>query len=188
MELRTHPTQQEVTPTYTTSYPPQRTPLVPPVGNQTASNVNILHSKRRRKRNNKTCFEHDRCERLNHNCLNEAGNSVADIARATGQEFLLRGRWGGANLDPTSAPPQQQYPAEYEEARPAWEQQRAPTAPVAAAAGGGVQYASVVAEGGIKACFGVRCLISSGSIFVCSELEGKSASGARWWRWRLHWW
>eukprot|EP00752_Nemacystus_decipiens_P004860 g4423.t1 len=83
------------------------------------------------------------CDRLNHNCLNEAGNSVADIARATGQEFLLRGRWGGANLNAAPAPAQQ--PAEYEEARPAWEQQGAPTAP-AAAAGGGMQYASVVAE------------------------------------------
>ncbi|CAB1101366.1 unnamed protein product [Ectocarpus sp. CCAP 1310/34] len=78
------------------------------------------------------------CDRLNRNCLNEAGNSVADIARATGQEFLLRGRWGGANLPPTIP---QQGPGEWDEARPAWEEPG-----VAAAGAGGVQYASVVAE------------------------------------------
>lgn len=72
---------------------------------------------------------------------------MADIARVTGQEFLLRGRWGGANLDAAPAPPPQQ-PAEYEEALPAWEQQGGAAA--GAAAGGGVQYASVVAEGEAK--------------------------------------
>ncbi|CAN0469947.1 unnamed protein product, partial [Ectocarpus sp. 12 AP-2014] len=79
------------------------------------------------------------CDRLNRNCLNEAGNSVADIARATGQEFLLTGRWGGANLPPTVP---QQGPGEWDEARPAWEEPGA----AAGAVAGGVQYASVVAE------------------------------------------
>ncbi|CAM9443679.1 unnamed protein product, partial [Ectocarpus sp. 12 AP-2014] len=79
------------------------------------------------------------CDRLNRNCLNEAGNSVADIARATGQEFLLTGRWGGANLPPIVP---QQGLGEWDEARPAWEEPGA----AAGAGAGGMQYASVVAE------------------------------------------
>lgn len=86
-----------------------------------------------------------RCDRLNRNCLNEAGNSAADIARATGQEFLLRGQWGGANLPPPAPQQQQQQMGEFEEARPAWEREGAGAA--AAGGTGAVQYASVVAEG-----------------------------------------
>ncbi|CAM9898541.1 unnamed protein product [Pylaiella littoralis] len=84
------------------------------------------------------------CDRLNRNCLNEAGNSAADIARATGQEFLLRGQWGGANLPPPAPQQQQQQMGEFEEARPAWEREGAGAA--AAGGTGAVQYASVVAE------------------------------------------
>lgn len=33
-----------------------------------------------------------RCNRYKPNSINEAGNTAYDIARATGQEFLMRGR------------------------------------------------------------------------------------------------
>eukprot|EP00904_Undaria_pinnatifida_P003275 jgi/Undpi1/12949/HiC_scaffold_7.g02615.m1 len=94
------------------------------------------------------------CDRLNMNCLNEAGNSAMHIARATHQESLLQ---GGALPPPA---PGGAAGAGYQEAVPAWEREAAAGAQFqnleqqqhqqqhqAGGVGGqDVVYASVVAE------------------------------------------
>ncbi|CAM9268938.1 unnamed protein product [Scytosiphon promiscuus] len=110
------------------------------------------------------------CDRLNPNCLNEAGNSVVDIARATGQEFLLRGRWGSVNVGiPTDAPSQQQQGEEYLEERPAWERQQG--------AAGGVQYASVVVAEAAPSQSGGKGTATETPVFATAEPVGEVQYG-----------
>lgn len=62
------------------------------------------------------------CDKLNMNCLNEAGNSAMDIARATNQEYLLQ---AGALPPPAPGGAGGAVQADYHEALPAWEQEAA---------------------------------------------------------------
>lgn len=85
-----------------------------------------------------------RCDRLNLNCRNEAGNTAADIARSTGQALLMN---HGSDVNPA-----------YVEAVPQWEQgMHTEAAGVGVGATSVTMYASVVGEGACPFCRGCYC-------------------------------